>query len=82
MADHKTDTDGLVERLEDSKGWPNLGKAAAARIRADAEVIKAAEALADQCETAFDNVDGGAPPAFYNALDGLNRAMQGRKGGE
>jgi len=33
MADNKTDTDDLVERLEDSKGWPNLGKAAAARIR-------------------------------------------------
>jgi len=32
--DHETDTDDLVERLEDSKGWPNLGKAAAARIRA------------------------------------------------
>ena len=34
MDAHKTDTDDLVERLEDSKGWPNLGKAAAARIRA------------------------------------------------
>lgn len=33
MAGRKTDTDDLVERLEDSKGWPNLGKAAAARIR-------------------------------------------------
>jgi hypothetical protein len=33
MAGHQTDTDDLVERLEDSKGWPNLGKAAAARIR-------------------------------------------------
>jgi hypothetical protein len=34
MDGRKTDTDDLVERLEDSKGWPNLGKAAAARIRA------------------------------------------------
>jgi len=33
MADHKTEPDDLVERLEDSKGWPNLGRAAAARIR-------------------------------------------------
>jgi len=32
--DHETDTEDLIERLEDSKGWPNLGKAAAARIRA------------------------------------------------
>ena len=32
--DHQTDTDALVERLEDSKGWPTLGKAAAARIKA------------------------------------------------
>jgi len=31
--DNKTDTEDLIERLEDSKGWPNLGKAAAARIR-------------------------------------------------
>jgi hypothetical protein len=31
--DHETDTEDLIERLEDSKGWPNLGKAAAARIR-------------------------------------------------
>jgi len=54
--DHKTDTDDLVERLEDSKGWPNLGKAAAARIRADAEVIKAAEALADEYESLIINV--------------------------
>jgi hypothetical protein len=43
MDDHETGTDDLVERLEDSKGWPNLGKAAAARIRLDAEVIEAAE---------------------------------------
>jgi hypothetical protein len=41
--DHETEPDDLVERLEDSKGWPNLGKAAAARIRADANVIGAAE---------------------------------------
>jgi len=54
--DHKTDTDDLVERLEDSKGLPNLGKAAAARIRADAEVIKAAEALADEYESLIINV--------------------------
>jgi len=32
--DHETEPDDLVERLEDSRGWPNLGKAAAARIRA------------------------------------------------
>jgi aminoglycoside phosphotransferase len=32
--DHETEPDNLVERLENSKGWPNLGKAAAARIRA------------------------------------------------
>ena len=32
--DHQTETDDLVDRLEDSKGWPNLGKAAAARIKA------------------------------------------------
>jgi len=45
--DHETEPDDLVERLENSRGWPNLGKAAAARIRADAEVIKAAKALRD-----------------------------------
>jgi len=31
--DHKTEPDDLVERLEDSKGWPNLGRTAAARLR-------------------------------------------------
>jgi len=41
--DHNTDTNDLVEQLEDSKGWPNLGRAAAARIRIDAKVIEAAE---------------------------------------
>jgi len=56
MAGRKTDTDDLVERLEDSKGWPNLGKAAADRIRADAEVIKAAEVLADEYESLIMNV--------------------------
>jgi len=54
--DQKTDTDYLVERLEDSKGWPNLGKAAADRIRIDAKVIKAAEALADEYESLIINV--------------------------
>jgi len=54
--DHETEPDDLVERLEDSKGWPSLGKAAAARIRADAEVIKAAEALADEYASLIANV--------------------------
>jgi len=54
--DHETEHDDLVERLEDSKGWPNLGKAAAARIRADAEVIKAAEKLADEYASLIANV--------------------------
>jgi hypothetical protein len=44
--DHKTDNDDLVDRLEDSKGWPNLGKAAAARIRElEAEMAVLKEAL-------------------------------------
>jgi len=46
MDDHETEPDDLVERLEDSKGWPNLGRAAAARIREiEAENARLREAL-------------------------------------
>ncbi|MDR9428827.1 MAG: hypothetical protein RI553_12060 [Salibaculum sp.] len=52
--DHETEPDDLVERLEDSKGWPNLGKAAAARIRALAAENKelALDVLAAQGQAA------------------------------
>jgi len=50
--DHETEPDDLVERLEDSKGWPNLGKAAAARIRdLEAENARLREVLGEALDT-------------------------------
>jgi len=81
MDDHETEPDDLVERLEDSKGWPSLGKAAAARIRADAEVIYAAEMLADEYESLIANVarlqEFNLDQDFY-ALAAFRQAQQVR----
>jgi len=70
MADNKTDTDDLVERLEDSKGWPNLGKAAAARIR-ELEAEKkelALDVLAAQGQAADLEAENAQ---FRKALEGI-----------
>jgi len=87
--DHQTETDDLVDRLEDSKGWPNLGKAAAARIRLDAEVIKAAEEMAK----VLDNVTGKTWAATVDMEDACKvdtalaafrqaQRVRAKKGGE
>jgi hypothetical protein len=88
--DHETEPDDLVERLEDSKGWPNLGKAAAARIRLDAEVIKTAVALAEaltrEREMPCQDIDMQLREiqAVDEALAAFRQAQQARdeKGGE